>query len=655
MTLLLTAAANKKGIGPSPDYVPSGVIEWWDFSYEQNVPKTSGNVSGPVIGRANGNALAVTGVIPVDTVNGRQVVAGGVDTARLSWATTTIQQPCTVMFVYKGLFVGSLHDSYSPGGFPIQSRVLSGNVVASAGVTVTAQPVDGDLHVAWFEFNTTNSRFYIDDVLVATGNVGTNPFNGGLSLLNNRNQTTPTDALLGEFMIIAGIPPSVERAATVSSRLSKWEGSDPPIDPPAEALSAPRNPVANPSSSTTASLSWTAPLSDGGTAITGYQVERSVNQTVWSNIGNPTGLTLNATGLTPDTTYYFRIRADNGSLGPWSDVVSATPSGTTAPVVLADLTGIHCLLNSGENHAVTFGQYCTTFGFVLNSVLLSLDKNGPGIASGNTAACKGYWDAWISANPTIKPNYFDVIMPLGFKNTGRTTQNELNFVLGGGYDGSYSTMFSNLKDISDHDIQMAIRIGNESNLINLPWGMLSLPEAARDLYGQAFDYVAQIGKSIIPNMLAMYNPNHTGVLTVDEYVNWANVNAPAYHNGDTTIIYDWPLNRPAGMTEVDVYGIDLYMGSNTASVLADALAYVETLAVRDNKLMYVPEWGMPDNKGTSLANAVGELQTMCDAFRAVADNRLLSHQYFDDQEPWRLSTWKNTNLMDDYISIIQND
>jgi uncharacterized repeat protein (TIGR02543 family) len=62
-----------------------------------------------------------------------------------------------------------------------------------------------------------------------------------------------------------------------------------------------------------ASLSWSAPASDGGRPVTGYVVESSLDSTNWTNVGatNASTTTLNVSGLANSTTYSFRVRATN--------------------------------------------------------------------------------------------------------------------------------------------------------------------------------------------------------------------------------------------------------------------------------------------------------------------------------------------------------
>jgi hypothetical protein len=77
-------------------------------------------------------------------------------------------------------------------------------------------------------------------------------------------------------------------------------------------------------------LSWVAPASTGGVAISDYTIEQSVDSGVtWTAVTRPsasTALGFTVTGLAGQTAYQFRVRAVNG-IGPgaWSSTAAATP------------------------------------------------------------------------------------------------------------------------------------------------------------------------------------------------------------------------------------------------------------------------------------------------------------------------------------------
>ena len=80
-------------------------------------------------------------------------------------------------------------------------------------------------------------------------------------------------------------------------------------------------------------LSWTAPTYDGGSPVTGYQVEVSEDgESQWEELEANTSSTAakySHTGLTPDTTLYYRVSAINEEgTGPSSNVDDATTDAT---------------------------------------------------------------------------------------------------------------------------------------------------------------------------------------------------------------------------------------------------------------------------------------------------------------------------------------
>ncbi len=106
------------------------------------------------------------------------------------------------------------------------------------------------------------------------------------------------------------------------------------------ATSSPVTPVSVPSAAvllsvvagnTTATLTWTAPVSNGGSPITDYIVKRSINGgTTWTRIVRPVSTLTSyvATGLTNGTAYVYKVIAVNA-------VGISLPSATSSPVTPA--------------------------------------------------------------------------------------------------------------------------------------------------------------------------------------------------------------------------------------------------------------------------------------------------------------------------------
>ena len=105
------------------------------------------------------------------------------------------------------------------------------------------------------------------------------------------------------------------------------------VTTPAERPSPPDAVSATPSA-TAVTVTWAAPADDGGSPVTGYQIEVSTNRALWRVVAtsvSPSSLEFTHTGLSPATTYFYRVSARNsvGLSGPSSVAQAETPP--TAP------------------------------------------------------------------------------------------------------------------------------------------------------------------------------------------------------------------------------------------------------------------------------------------------------------------------------------
>lgn len=96
---------------------------------------------------------------------------------------------------------------------------------------------------------------------------------------------------------------------------------------PAGPPGAPTNVRAAPGAQS-ATVTWTAPASNGGSALTGYSVKLIANGTPLRNISTGTATSLVVQDLKSGTSYTFEVAARNAvATGPWS----ATSNATTPP------------------------------------------------------------------------------------------------------------------------------------------------------------------------------------------------------------------------------------------------------------------------------------------------------------------------------------
>jgi hypothetical protein len=107
----------------------------------------------------------------------------------------------------------------------------------------------------------------------------------------------------------------------------------------ASSPSAPQNLTAT-GGQGSVSLSWNAPASNGGRAITGYVIESSLDSNNWTSVGttNESTTSLIVSSLPNGTTYYFRVRATNAS-GSSSFNYSTVRNATTHYYVTCSISG----------------------------------------------------------------------------------------------------------------------------------------------------------------------------------------------------------------------------------------------------------------------------------------------------------------------------
>ena len=100
---------------------------------------------------------------------------------------------------------------------------------------------------------------------------------------------------------------------------------------------APTNLTATAISDSAINLSWTAPANNGGSAITGYKIERRLHRSDWTTPVATTGstaTTYSSTGLSKNSNYFHRVSAINTvGTGAASNTAGATTflSGSSAP------------------------------------------------------------------------------------------------------------------------------------------------------------------------------------------------------------------------------------------------------------------------------------------------------------------------------------
>jgi subtilisin family serine protease len=119
--------------------------------------------------------------------------------------------------------------------------------------------------------------------------------------------------------------------------------SNAPFAVPATTTSPPRSLAARGANRAVA-LTWTAPATSGGAAITDYVIQRSANGGAsWSTVrdGVSTARRTTVGGLTNGHRYHFRVAARNrAGVSGWSNVVAAVPATTPGRPSGVSATGV---------------------------------------------------------------------------------------------------------------------------------------------------------------------------------------------------------------------------------------------------------------------------------------------------------------------------
>ena len=184
--------------------------------------------------------------------------------------------------------------------------------------SLTATPGNGRVVLKWLA-PSSNGGAAVTDYIIQR-RVGTGAWvtvNDGVGTQLTRTVTGLTNGTTYQVRVLA-------KSSAGNSPVSNTVNTIPRTVP-----SAPRSPRATPGNGRV-TLTWTAPASNGGSAVTRYILQRSTRPTSgWVNVSTtirPAARSFTNTGLRNGTRYYFRIVAVNAAgTGAWSTTVNAIP------------------------------------------------------------------------------------------------------------------------------------------------------------------------------------------------------------------------------------------------------------------------------------------------------------------------------------------
>ncbi len=172
-------------------------------------------------------------------------------------------------------------------------------------------------------------------------------------------------------------------------------------------------------SPSTINLSWSA-SNNGGSAVTGYKIERSTDGgSTWSTIANTgsTSTTYSNTGLTANTTYTYRVSAINniGTSQP-SNTASATTSTSTIPTIRQTQTGL-VASDSLTNETRTQQQLQADTGYwayagdaPAEKAPYSFTRDTQGLHIGAQAPSSGTWAGFFAESPNTNAALFHSVI-----------------------------------------------------------------------------------------------------------------------------------------------------------------------------------------------------------------------------------------------------
>ena len=231
-------------------------------------------------------------------------------------ATTVSTGVTSTSFTLSGLTNGTAHsirvaavNSVGQGSYSSSVSVTPG-VVPGAPTSLSATPGNAQVSLAW----------------TAPSSNGGSAITGYAISYSGGTITTGT----GTSYNVTGLTNGTEYSFTVAAinAIGTGTASSSASATPRTVPGAPTGLTATPGGAQVG-LSWTAPSSNGGSAITGYSISYS-----GGTIATGTGTSTTVTGLTNGTQYSFTVAAVNvAGTGAASGSASATPSASLPPPI----------------------------------------------------------------------------------------------------------------------------------------------------------------------------------------------------------------------------------------------------------------------------------------------------------------------------------
>jgi fibronectin type 3 domain-containing protein len=210
---------------------------------------------------------------------------------------------------------------------------------------------------------------------------------------------TPSATSFADTSVASATPYSYRvRARDANNIPSGYSGTASAATPDTVAPSSPSNLTAAAAGSTQINLTWTA--STDNVSVTGYELERcqGVDCTNFAQIAAPASTAYSDTGLSPDTSYSYRVRATDGAAN--LSGYSNTASTTTAPLPPTAPSNLTATASGGNQMDLTWTASTSSFGILNYEVERCQGAGCSNYVQIATPSATSYSDAGLSSATT---------------------------------------------------------------------------------------------------------------------------------------------------------------------------------------------------------------------------------------------------------------
>ncbi len=409
------------GIVAPAHAAPSGLVA--AYSFDEGSGTTVADASG------NGNTGTISGAIwTTSSKFGNALAFRADDSARVTipnsaslqltngmtleaWVNPSADGSIWRDVMMKGSDNYYLESSSSRSAKPVAGLVIGSTHFATTGTA--ALPQNTFTHLA-ATYDGTAIRLFVNGTQVsttpATGTIISST--GPLQIGSDSSFGQYFDGTIDEVRVYNTALTQAQIQTDMSTPIGSAGGD---TTPP----TAPTNLIANAVSSSEIDLSWIASTDDVG--VTGYRVERCQGTSCsdFTQIATPSGTSYNDIGLSPSTTYRYRVRATDaaGNLSDYSNIANATtqsaaPAGLVAAYSFDEGSGTTVSDSSGNGNTGTISGTTWTSSGKYNGAL-TFDGTSSRVNISNSASLQlttgMTLEAWV--NPTtVTSAWRDVMM-----------------------------------------------------------------------------------------------------------------------------------------------------------------------------------------------------------------------------------------------------